>query len=99
MTARVGDVDFSDMGNRSGVVVSTSDGSMGHLEIDSTTGLTIRSARFRSVTLRGGNGTTIARSRIGGTPRHRVYDELIFMPDRSDVVRHRQQRHRLDPRR
>ena len=53
------------------VVVSSSGGSMGHLEIDSTTGLTIRSARFRSVTLRGANGTTIANSTIGGTSSNR----------------------------
>ncbi len=86
VTADVGDVDFSDLGDRSGVVVSTSGGSMGHLEIDSTTGLTIRSARFRSVTIRGGDRTTIADSTIGGTPSNRTYDQLIFMPDRSDNV-------------
>ena len=72
---------------------------MGQVEIDSTSGLTIRSARFRSVTIRHGNHTSITGSRIGGTRRHRVYDELIFMPDRSDDVRIRRQRHRLDPRR
>ena len=86
VTARVGDVDFSDMGNRSGVVVSTDGGAMGHLEIDSTTGLTIRSARFRSVTIRHGNRTSITRSTIGGTRRHRVYDQLIFAPDTSPNV-------------
>ena len=59
MTARVGNVGFIDMGNRSGVVVSTKGGSMGHVEINSTSGLTIRSARFRSVTIRHGNHTTI----------------------------------------
>ena len=86
MTANVGDIDFSDMGNRSGVVISTSGGSMGHLNINSTTGLTIRSARFRSVEIRGGDRTTIADSTIGGTPSNRTYDQLIFMPDRSDNV-------------
>ena len=87
VTARVGNVGFIDMGNRRGVVVSTKGGSMGQVEIDSTSGLTIRSARFRSVTIRHGNHTSITGSRIGGTRRHRVYDELIFLPDRSDNVR------------
>ncbi len=86
VTADVGDVDFSNMGNRSGVVISTSGGSMGHLNINSTSGLTIRSARFRSVEIRGGDQTTIADSTIGGTPSNRTYDQLIFMPDRSDNV-------------
>ena len=86
VTADVGDVDFSNLGDRSGVVISTSGGSMGHLNINSTTGLTIRSARFRSVEIRGGDQTTIADSTIGGTPSNRTYDQLIFMPDRSDNV-------------
>ncbi len=86
VTADVGDVNFSDMGNRSGVVISTNGGSMGHLDIDSTTGLTISSARFRSVELRSASGTTIQNSTIGGTAQNRTYDQLIFAPDTSPNV-------------
>ncbi len=86
VTADVGNVNFTGMGNRSGVVVSTDGGSMGQLEIGGTTALTIRSARFRSVTIRGGHQTVIENSTIGGTPSNRVLDQLIFMPDTSNDV-------------
>ena len=86
VTAALGDVNFTNMGNRSGVVVSTEGGSMGHLEISGTTNLSIDSARFRSVTIRGGHGTVIEDSTIGGTQANRVYDQLIFLPDTSDNV-------------
>jgi hypothetical protein len=86
VTAALGDVNFTNMGNRSGVVVSTEGGSMGHLEIGGTTNLTIDSARFRSVTIRGGHGTVIEDSTIGGTPSNRVFDQLIFLPDTSNNV-------------
>lgn len=86
VTAALGDVNFTNMGNRSGVVVSTEGGSMGHLEISGTTDLTIDSARFRSVTIRGGDRTVIEDSTIGGTQANRVYDQLIFMPDESNNV-------------
>ena len=86
VTAAIGDVNFTSMGNRSGVVVSTEGGSMGHLEISGTTNLTIDSARFRSVTIRGGNGTVVENSTIGGTKANRVYDQLVFMPDTSNNV-------------
>jgi hypothetical protein len=84
--ADIGDLDLSGLGDRSGVVVSTAGGSIGHLEIDGTTGLTVRSARLRSVTLRGAHRTTIEGSTIGGTASHRVSDQLIFMPDQSNDV-------------
>jgi hypothetical protein len=86
VTADIGNVNFNGMGNRSGVVVSTEGGSMGQLEISGTTGLTIRSARFRSITIRGADQTTIEGSTIGGTPTNRVLDQLIFMPDTSNDV-------------
>jgi thrombospondin type 3 repeat protein len=86
VTAALGDVNFTNMGNRSGVVVSTEGGSMGHLEISGTTNLTIDSARFRSVTIRGGHGTVVEDSTIGGTPSNRVYDQLVFLPDTSNDV-------------
>lgn len=87
ITAAVGNLSFSGLGDRSGVVVSTDGGSIGHIEIAGTAGLTLRSARFRSVTIRGSNRTAIEGSTIGGTPADRVLDQLIFMPDRStDVV-------------
>ncbi len=86
VTAAVGNVNFNSMGDRSGVVVSTEAGSMGEIDISATTGLTIRSARFRSVELRGAHRTTIEDSTIGGTQSNRVEDELIFMPDESNNV-------------
>ncbi len=86
VTAALGDVNFNNMGNRSGVVISTEGGSMGQLEISGTTDLTIDSARFRSVTIRGGHRTVIEDSTIGGTQANRVYDQLIFMPDESNNV-------------
>ena len=86
VTANVGDLSLVDMGNRSGVVISTKGGSMGHVEIISTIGLTIRSARFRSVEIRNANRTKIERSRIGGTRKHRTLDQLIFMPEHSNHV-------------
>jgi hypothetical protein len=86
VTAAIGDVNFTNMGNRSGVVVSTEGGSMDQLEISGTTDLTIDSARFRSVTIRGGHRTVIEDSTIGGTQANRVYDQLIFMPDESNNV-------------
>ena len=86
VTAPIGDVTFGS-GNRTGVIVSTEgSGSMGHIEISGTTGLTVDSARFRSVTIRGGDRTVIENSTIGGTPTNRVSDQLIFMPDTSNDV-------------
>ncbi len=86
VTAGVGNVSFTNLGRRNRVVVSTEGGSMGHLEIEGTTGLTIRNARFRSVEIGEANGTTIEGSTIGGRPGHRVSDQLIFMPDKVDDV-------------
>lgn len=87
ITGAVGNLSFSGLGDRSGVVISTFGGSIGHIEINGTAGLTLRSARLRSVTLRGSNRTVIEGSTIGGTAANRVLDQLIFMPDKStDVV-------------
>jgi len=85
VTTNVGDVNFVNMGKKV-VVVSTEGGSMDHIEIQGTTDLTIRSARFTSVTMRGAHRTTIEGSTIGGTPTNRSYDQLIFMPDESNDV-------------
>ncbi len=85
VTANVGDVNFVNMGKKA-VVISTEGGSMDHLEIQGTTDLTLRSARFTSVTMRGAHRTTIEGSTIGGTPTNRSYDQLIFMPDESNDV-------------
>ncbi len=85
VTASVGDVNFSNMGKKA-VVISTEGGSMDHLEIQGTTDLTIRSARFTSVTMRGAHRTTIEGSTIGGTPTNRSFDQLIFMPDENNDV-------------
>jgi hypothetical protein len=87
ITGAVGNLSFSGLGDRSGVVISTNGGSIGHIEINGTAGLTLRSARLRSVTLRNSNRTVIEGSTIGGTAANRVLDQLIFMPDKStDVV-------------
>ena len=87
VTAAVGDLDFADLGDRTGTVISTEGGSIGAVEINGTTGLTLRSARLRSVTIRSSDRTTIEGSTIGGTPTNRVEDQLIFMPDEStDVI-------------
>jgi Right handed beta helix region/Bacterial TSP3 repeat len=85
VTVSLGDVNFTNMGKKA-VVVSTEGGSMDHIEIQGTTDLTIRSARFTSVTIRGGHRTTIEGSTIGGTPANRSFDQLIFMPDESNDV-------------
>ena len=84
VTADIGDVNFGS-GNRAGVVVSTT-GSMQAILLNSTTNLTFRAARFRSIELRSAGGTTIDQSVIGGTAQNRVYDQLIFMPDTSNDV-------------
>jgi hypothetical protein len=87
--AGIGDVELDGLGKLAGVVVSSEGpGSLGEIDIDGgTTGLTIRGARFRSIEMRGAGGTKLYGNRIGGTRAHRVYDELIFMPERSDNVR------------
>ena len=87
VTAAVGDVTVSGKGDRTGVVVSTEGaGSIEELEIVSTTGLTVRGARLRSVTIRDSDRTVIEASTIGGTQANRVDDQLIFMPDESNDV-------------
>jgi parallel beta helix pectate lyase-like protein len=87
VVASIGDVDLSDLGDLAGVVVgSENGGAMGEIELADTTGLTIRGARFRSIEMRSASGTKLYGNTIGGTPSNRVYDELIFMPTRSDNV-------------
>jgi hypothetical protein len=88
VTAAMGDLDFSDLGDRTGTVISSEGaGSLGAVDISNTAGLTLRLARLRSVTIRSSDRTAIEGSTIGGTPANRVDDQLIFMPDEStDVV-------------
>jgi hypothetical protein len=87
VTAAVGDIELSELGNRPGVVISTEGaGSLGELELEGTNGLAIRWARLRSVTIRHSNEVAIEGSTIGGTQEHRVEDQLIFMPDKSENV-------------
>ena len=86
VTAEIGNVALPELGNRAGVVISTSGGSIGELLIEGTNGLAVRWARLRSVTIRHSNEVAIEGSTIGGTREHRVEDQLIFMPDRSENV-------------
>ena len=85
VTADVGDVNLSSLGERP-VVVSTDGGSMGSISLSSTTDLTISGARFRSITLRGSHRTKLLGNTIGGTQTNRVYDQLIFMPETNNDV-------------
>jgi hypothetical protein len=86
VTAAIGDVEIPELGNRAGVVISTEGGSIGLLEIEGTDGLAVRWARLRAVTILHSNEVAIEGSTIGGTQEHRVEDQLIFMPDRSENV-------------
>jgi hypothetical protein len=81
----VGDVNLADLGS-SPVVVSTNGGSMGSIDIDSTSGLTIRNARFLSAELWYGHSTTIESSVIGGTASARTSDTLININVSRDVT-------------
>ncbi len=87
ITAALGNVTISGKGDRTGVVISSEGaGSIAELEISSTTGLTVRGARLRSVEIRNSDRTVIEASVIGGTQANRVSDQLIFMPDESNDV-------------
>jgi hypothetical protein len=86
VTAAVGDVTLKGLGNRSGVVIATEGGSMGHVLVKDTSNLTIRSARLRSIEIRSADGTTLEDSVLGGTQANRVEDQLIFAPDESNNV-------------
>ena len=86
VTADVGDVGLSDLG-ASPVVISTEGGSMGAIDLDSTTDLTIEGARFRSIEMRGSHRTKLLGDTIGGTQSNRTYDQLIFMPETNNDVR------------
>ena len=86
VTAALGNVTISDLGDRSGVVVSTNGGSIGALKIEGVQGLTVRGARLRSVEIRHSDRTVVEGSTIGGTQANRVSDQLIFMPDESNDV-------------
>ena len=85
VTADVGNVDLSDLGSRP-VIVSTNGGSMGEVDLTSTTDLTIVAARFRSIEMRGSHRTRLLGNTIGGTQTNRVPDQLIFMPTTSNDV-------------
>jgi Bacterial TSP3 repeat len=84
--ADVGNVNLGGLGAKPGVLVSTSGGSMGVIELNGTTDLAIAGARFRSITMRSAHRTLLEGNTIGGTPANRVLDQLIFMPDRNDDV-------------
>jgi len=86
VTTEIGDVDLSGLGARA-VVVSTDGGSIGAINLSSTTDLTISGARFRSITLRGSHRAKLLGNTIGGTKANRVYDQLIFMPETNNDVR------------
>jgi hypothetical protein len=86
VTANVGDVNLSDLG-ASPVTISTDGGSMGAVDLDSTTDLTIEGARFRSIEMRGSHRTKLLGDTIGGTQSNRTYDQLIFMPETNNDVR------------
>jgi hypothetical protein len=86
VTAAIGDVNFAGLGKKAVTISSEGSGSLGHLEINGTTDLKISSARFRSVTLRDADRTTIENSTIGGTQANRVLDQLIFMPEEVNNV-------------
>ncbi len=86
VTAAVGNVNLGDLGSRA-VTVSTDGGSIGEIDLGGTTDLTIESARFRSIEMRGSHRTHLIANTIGGTQANRVYDQLIFMPEtNNDVV-------------
>jgi hypothetical protein len=85
VTTNVGNVDLSVSGNAAGVVVSTNNGSLGSISLG-LTNLTIRNARFQSITLRGAHGTTLENNTIGGAQSNRVLDQLVFIPCCSDDV-------------
>jgi hypothetical protein len=80
VTADIGDADLSSLGVTP-VVVSTDGGSIGHIELSSTTDLTIRNVRLKSITMRGAHRTVIEDSVLGGTAAFRTTDQVIFMPD------------------
>jgi hypothetical protein len=84
--AGVGDVDLEGLGSRSVAISTEGDGSMGGLNINGTTDLTIRNARFRSVELWSADGTTIEGSVIGGTASNRTTDPLININVSPDVT-------------
>jgi hypothetical protein len=74
------------LGNRSSVVISTDGGSMGRLDLYDTTNLTIANARFRSIELWYGDGTTIDGCHIGGTETNRTGDTLVNIMASPDVT-------------
>ncbi len=85
VTADVGDVNLEGLGSKP-VIISANGGSMGFININNTTNLTIRSARFRSTELWDANGTTIEGCVIGGTPANRTSDNLINVNVSDDVT-------------
>jgi len=87
VTAAVGDVDLTDLGELEGPHIGTRGrGSLGHVDLKDTSRLTLR-ARFRSTRLSFSHEVTIESSVIGGSRQRRVPDQLIFMPDVNDDVR------------
>ncbi len=87
VTAGVGDVSLDDLGSRAVTISAEGGGSLGRIYVEDTTDVTIQSARFRSIEMRGAHRTHLFDNVIGGTQANRVYDQLIFMPDESNDVR------------
>jgi hypothetical protein len=86
VTANVGNLNLNDLG-ASPVTISTDGGSMGFIDIEDTTDLTIQGARLRSVELREAHRTKLLGNTIGGSgPTDRESDQLIFMPSESNDV-------------
>ena len=86
MTASIGNASLTSLGATPVVVTTEGSGAIGHIELGSTTDVTFRSARIRSVTMRSSHRTTIEDSTLGGTPTFRVLDQIIFMPDTNTDV-------------
>ncbi len=82
VTAAIGNLN---LGSASGHIGTQGAGSIGSIEVNGASGLTLR-ARFRSIIIRRSTNVTIEQSIIGGSESSRVDDQLIFMPDGSKNV-------------
>jgi hypothetical protein len=83
--ANVGDVNLSGLHPAANLFVGTNGGSMGAVNLASSSRITLR-ARFVSAELRNSTFITIEQSIVGGTSSARVLDNLIFIPEDSDDV-------------
>lgn len=86
VTAAVGNVELEDFKSATMRYAGTSpSGSIGHIRLDGASNITFR-ARFESTKITLSDNITIERSIIGGTPDNRTFEQLIFIPERSDDV-------------